>query len=295
MSYITSINLNKNLLNQIYVETFSNLFELLYLDLSNNRLKTLSAGSYFAKTSLIFLSLENNKLQSFSKNTFSGSQLIILKTDDYRLCCFVSSVTKCSATKVIFPSFEGILHNNSIKIILPFLSFGILVINCFSIILQAISFKKGFEKKGVFGAMLASLNTLDLSYSMPYFIMWSVYLFYGGAFVIKSHEWTSSTLCFTNFALITNYKFASPVLLSFITFSRLMVVKHPFNTKFKSIKYVFKCILFIFTLAAFCAACISTGQWKHVGNVPFKFCSPFIDQTDSVTIINILIGVIVIV
>ena len=187
------------------------------------------------------------------------------------------------------------MPNNSIKIILPLLSFGILIINCFSIILQAISVKKGFEKKGAFCAMLASLNILDLSYSMPYFIMWSVDSYYGGTFVIKRNEWTSGTLCFTNSALIINYKLASPVILSFMTFSRLMVVKHPFNTKFKSFKHVFRCILYIYTLRAFSAVCISMGQWKHVGNVPFKLCSPFIDPTDSITIIKILIGVTVLI
>ena len=68
--------------------------------------------------------------------------------------------------------------------------------------------------------------------------------------------------------------------------SRLMVVFSPVKTKFKNFSFVLKCLFHIYTSVLFFTFCVTLTIKYTVPMLPFKLCFPFIDPTNSVTILH---------
>ena len=108
-------------------------------------------------------------------------------------------------------------------------------------------------------------------------ITWSNDIYYGNMFFLESDQWKNSKLCALNFFFITSYILLIPHCLCFLALSRFMVIKYPFDSKFKSTKFVFKCLLILFSSIMGIA-----GAYTHATDTSLSFlCSPFIDPTFS--------------
>ncbi len=97
-------------------------------------------------------------------------------------------------------------------------------------------------------------------------------------------------MCFLNFGLCILYTFLYPALLCFLSFARLQVVAEPFSTDFKKMGFVLKCLFGISGAAVFISISLTLLAWimtKDEG-LPFFLCSPFIDPTNSLIMIDIL-------
>ena len=87
----------------------------------------------------------------------------------------------------------------------------------------------------------------------------------------------NSKLCALNFFFITSYILLIPHCLCFLALSRFMVIKYPFDSKFKSTKFVFKCLVILFS-----SIIGIVGAYTHATDTSLSFlCSPFIDPTFS--------------
>ena len=83
------------------------------------------------------------------------------------------------------------------------------------------------------------------------------------------------------------FSFLSPVFLSFLSVSRLMIVVSPMNTHFKQTSSVVHYVIFIFTtVAVLCTGLASLSGLSYSTN-PTGFCSPVMDPTDQVLTIKI--------
>ncbi len=149
------------------------------------------------------------------------------------------------------------------------------------------------EKTGAYGTTIVSINIADIFCAIPLFILWGADLFFVNPFIIKEVQWRSSILCHMSFATVIFFSLMSPLLLCFLSLSRVMVVIHPLDTNFKDTKFVLK------YLTLFCAGCLFLAcgltiiQWALNSFIPNNLCSPFIDPTDSVIIVEVLTWVVV--
>ena len=85
-----------------------------------------------------------------------------------------------------------------------------------------------------------------------------------------------------------NFSLLSPFLLSFLAFSRLMVVEYPLYTSFKNSTYVLKYILSLSIMTVLVTTTLLIITKIYYDQLPMPLCSPFIDPTDRVTMIQIL-------
>ena len=77
--------------------------------------------------------------------------------------------------------------------------------------------------------------------------------------------------------------------LVFLSLSRLMVVVHPIDTKFKRLEFTLKLQITAHGLS-FAIAVLITFIFRYsFGNSTISFCSPFIDQTGSFVVIKVVI------
>ncbi len=286
---LKKIQLGKNQISQIDQKAFSNLTSLLLLNLTDNCLSFLSKQMFASLSKIEILSLNRNSLAKIQRDVFNEIQLEILETDNHYFCCVLSSNTKCTA---IFPwhiSCADLLPNNATKITFYSISSTLVIANILSVILQKVSFLKGFEKTGAFGTTVACVNVCDVICAVPLLSVWAADLHYLGQFYLHEGDWRSSPLCYFVYATTLAFCFLSPSTLSFLTMSRLMVVLHPIDTHFKETRFVLQYLISIFAVTS-CIACgLTILAWFLIGKVPIDLCSPFIDPTDTVAMTKILI------
>ena len=163
---LKSIVLKDNFLSRIDNKAFSNLRELLLLDLSNNCLQEFSSDGLVHSIKLHILKICDNSLASITKYSFNKIPLKILETDDYRICCIVKSGTKCTADIPWYISCSNLLPNMAVRVAFYCFSITIIIANIVSIILQTVSSKKGIDKTAAFGTTVASINIADISLSL---------------------------------------------------------------------------------------------------------------------------------
>ena len=124
--------------------------------------------------------------------------------------------------------------------------------------------------------------------SIPLIIIWATNLYYEGNFILHEEEWRSSLPCYFAFVFSLKFSLLSPILLSCLSLSRLMLVIHPVDTQFKKTVFVFKCMTIVFAFASVVAISITIITWTLVAKVPTILCLPFIDPTDSVAMTKVL-------
>ncbi len=128
----------------------------------------------------------------------------------------------------------------------------------------------------------------DFTSALPLVILWSADLHYKGHYTTHEMGWKSGFWCHVSFSLTSGYHLLSPFLLCFFTLSRFMVVKHPMKTNFKKTKFVFRRVGLLFCTFLSLAAVMSLLMWIQQVEVPLGFCSPFLDPTNTLTLVEVL-------
>ncbi len=284
---IRMINLSRNLVSIINNNAFVNQ-SLMVFNLTDNCLSVLHGNVFTSLSSIVILSIEKNMFHEIHKNGFGGTQIRFLETDIFQMCCLLVDKANCTAPLPWYISCSNLLPSKSLQAMFYVVSMFIVVASMLSLILQRISFKKGLEKTGAYGSTVASVNTSDLVCAIYIITVWAADLHYQDKFWPKE-QWKSSPLCFVTFAIILNFSFLSPLLLSFLSFSRLMVVLHPIDSEFKRTKFVVKYIVLAFVISTVISISLTVVAWVLVSELPVALCSPFIDPTDSLIITKVLI------
>ena len=118
--------------------------------------------------------------------------------------------------------------------------------------------------------------------------IWVNDLIYGDNFSLNASKWKSSFACFTAFAFSLTFYLVSPVILCFLSFSRLMVVLFPLDNILKNKQIAIKFVTGTVGSIVIFVLLVTIALWKFYCQVPFKLCSPLIDSTDSILLIKIL-------
>ncbi len=98
---VREIKLNRNRISKVGANAFSNLLQLIVLDLSNNLLVEFLSSSVSPSAMLFLLSLEGKIFTIGAPTSFSQLKFMVLKTQDFRLCCLASDLTLCTARKCL--------------------------------------------------------------------------------------------------------------------------------------------------------------------------------------------------
>ena len=292
------IILNNNMLQHIQKFAFHQLISLLSIDLSNNMLTLIPKYFVILSQNLSYLSLKNNPLNSkFTKDITISFNVKYFSTSHFSLCCFASKNTRCSVTKSWYMSCSHILLNLPIKFAFYFVTTVILVINILSIYL-VIKYERGIDKiksdtTGAFNTIFTSINIVDIIGSIPLFILWANDLYFKNDFVLIRDQWSSSILCFISCGISIHFILAAPFLHMLLSYVRYMVVKNPFDRKFKSKKFIYQTISVGYSFSCIFAILITTLFWLINGSIPTIYCSAFLDPSKTFSLTKALTFVII--
>ena len=266
--------LSYNDINLIEKHAFFGLKTLDVLDLSHN-VFTYLPNMFSSILQLKILHISTQFLLSVDKNLFKLSNISVLITNHAYICCMVGSRSICTATiKWYRPCFGMLTNKNSIAHIF-IVSTLVITINVFCIIFHLLKRRKRRTKK-VVHTFFTFINFNDLLYGL-----------YLAALFIKSieskeHEsWVSSIICLELFCIVLSFSYIAQALLSLFSFSRLMVVINPIQSRFKDTNFVTNCIFFGVALSLGFSMCITVLYEAERDVVSTSVCFPFFDPTKS--------------
>ncbi len=270
------IFLDQNLLNFLCQGTFSKLNSLKLLNLSNNHLLDLSHFCFQDISTLSFLSLKNISAKNVSVHTFKYAEFRILETDEFLLCCLIPSNVHCSTQNLQGSSCPHLLQTVSVKITFYCISFVV-----FSLNVASIALLKHLSAKKAYLLTTLSVNIVDLLCSFPLIIIWIADIVLRDNHLLQAEKWTSSAACFASYFLSSLFAILSPPTLCLLSLSRLMIVVHPVDTKFKETHFVMKNAARLFALGLFLSASLTAITSFLFQNLPSELCSPFIDPAGT--------------
>ncbi len=279
------LNLAKNKVAKISAKGFHNLNELKFLNLSANSLVQFSSGTFWGLTHLSVLSMIENDLSNLQEDMFKSLAIDLLEIDHPSVCCLVTSTTVCTAKFAWFQSCGDLLPSVVARWLFYIISAIILTFNAKLLILQR--YLKTETKAGkAFFICVISLSICDMLYSLPFIIVWAGDIFLRGIFHVNFSMWKSSFWCFLAYFLFLNYNFLSPALLSFLSFSRVVVVLCPIKYTFLHTRQKKTFVLGTFTSFCVLSAIVTTLTKVLFRSVPLQHCTPFADPTGSVPIVK---------
>ena len=278
---LISIKLNNNIISIFHRIVIFHLKHLYFLDLSNNFISILFSDYYLLAPFLDVVSIKNNRLSTISSRFFDDLNIKTLVTDNYFICCKTPSESTCISVKHWSESCEHLLLQRGITISALCYSFFLIFVNVFIVFFHKLSHAKLRENYASFQYIVISVNLIDLTWRIYLLIMVISDFVFDDNFVTHETLWKSSFVCYFSFSINLNFNILSPLLSSFMSFSRLMVVIYPLNSMLKNRKFVMKCCILIKGLAITLVTSFIIIFWYAYSSVPFRLCSPFIDPTHS--------------
>ncbi len=290
-------DLSSNAISIIHSGLFGNLENLILVNLSSNPIKSFHANAFNSVPNLCFLSLKNLNVLRAQNDLFHKLPLKFLETNDFLMCCLVPNMTTCSAITPWFFSCADLLPTIVLKVIIFSVSIFILSVNTLCVAIVQISFviahRKGTEKTRAFSSNVSLVNISDIICCVPLFMLGTVDLIFQGRFASIASQWTSSSPCFSIFALFLFFSFLSPLVLSMFSLSRLQVVKYPMLTKFKKSKFVFSCNIPLFCASGLLSMMFTFLTWhidveNRKAAIQTATCFPFVDPSDKMILVKVV-------
>ncbi len=287
---LVKIDFSSNKLTTLEPKAFCNLQKLLFLNLSNNYLTTLNASTFSFSRSmyLAVLSVQDNSFTFISKEIFDNTNVRVVQTNDYRVCCMAPKCIQCEATRLSFQSCKTLLVNLPIQASFVVISILIYLCNTVSMVQQRRNKMNSSKRsKNEFRMIIISINFCDILCGVYLSILWTADIAFGEDFLFKELQWRSSVTCFSAFGVCFLFGLLSPALLCFMSLSRLMVVKYPIDTRFKCSHFVHRCILLILTVVNCVTIAFVLTSYFIMRTVPVSFCSAFVDVNGEMVVIKL--------
>ena len=205
----------------------------------------------------------------------------MIDTENYKLCCLLKYVAKCTSQKPWYFSCGNLIGNNIVKHVFYIISITILNFNYLSFIAQS------KDKFSYFELLIKSINVINALLGISMGVLLAADLYYGNNFPMYEASWRSSTLCFFSFSLTILHSILSALLLMLVSFQRYLVVIFPLEARSKDLS-MRKYLVFAFIFSIILTTIVTILMNFLYQFIPLGICTPFVDPTNSVFLIKII-------
>ncbi len=286
---LSGLNLANNHISSIQPDAFYNLSLLKFLNLSNNPLLFLPEKSLKFSAKLTLLFVVNISTRSVHVDAFSDSRINLIISTDYHLCCVSPQATLCPTHKTWYISCSNVLPTGVFTNVFLSVSGVVFCLSCISILLYLLM--TTFDS---FRMSVVSINTNDMLLCVYLTIIWVADIILKDKFILKDEVWSSSSHCFAAFGLVFCHTIQGLNLIMFLSLSRLMIVIHPMNTKFKQSRFVFKTISLSYFVSLVLSVLVTLiVKFTHL-KLTTSLCLPFVDPSGSVMVIRVITWIIIV-
>ena len=252
LALLQFVDVSYNFIHSLQQMSFNNISNPLFIDLGHNNIKSIPENVFLDVVSIHVLNLINNPLNNIEAESLIGIPIFYLKTTEHQICCVMSPEVICNATGLwSFSCFE-LLPDKSFKLVFVCILCCVVVINIFSFVLNIAKLHKHHLSQrtrdttaGPYNIIICFLYAAHILIGMYILAIWASDQYFGELFVLKEKQWINSFFCTSACTLSLFYSLNIPLSHLFLSFSRLMVVKSPFESSFKSVIFVSQLMVII--------------------------------------------------
>ncbi len=283
---LQSLQINDNNISFIEDQAFCCLNGLYFLNLSNNPIHTLPDDMLFALNNIRMFNVNKVSFERIHCKAVTSTNLIVTITSDFQLCCTTPNETICLVEAAWHKYCSPILQTVKIRALFILVSVAVICPTIISFLAHLA--EKSFRP--FYSVTIMSINFDDFFCVAYLQIIWiSDVVLNKNQFLLKEDTWEASHTCLVAFTLVLWFLLLSPVLLVFFSFSRLMVVLHPMDTRFKRTKFARSSVVVAYS-CSYCVAMFISISFKLLsGDPPNSLCLPLQDPTNSFVAVKIFI------
>ena len=256
LNFIHSVIIKSNRLTLVEQRSFMNISRIVSIDLSVNNLERIPSFTFVNVSHIGLLNISNNPLTQIDLHMFKRLVILKISTSSPSVCCVKPHGSVCSVLPAKPATCKELLPQTTMKIILPILTLGLLVLNaipCFSFFLQYGMQVKKMEETGTvhkaYQMLVSSVCVGNLIYGIKLVIIWIADWYYADIFFIKETLWQSNNFCLLAYTISILFNLTVPYFLSLMSMARLMIVLYPMTSRFRMSGFIFKQIFFGFLIA----------------------------------------------
>ncbi len=301
---VQMVLLMKNKLKDLNVAAFTDVRQILLLNISENELVHLDL-SKLENVNIHALDIRHNKIMSINFENLENSQLKALFTEDHRQCCFLeTSDIICSPDPEYPLCCASRTERKLLRVTVILVGLFLFVLNGVAILLQVVAIKSRRNRKVKFSAEGNVLTTETTNISVSFILniifinasntLFAIHLLllivahwtFGDTHVLYSDAWLQSAYCKSLGCLAFFNIISNLFLLNLLTISRFIVTKYPFKDTLKSVSSLLKWVkLGLSVIVLFC--CFDIAFYLLVERqqmMPSAICLLVGDLEDSLTI-----------
>ena len=188
-----------------------------------------------------FFSISYNRLKIIEKVVDNSIKAVFVSTDDYRICCLLNSKNTSCSSKPKWPqTCAFLLEVKFVRVLSILEGIGIIIFNLIAFIINwFLSMNKG-KVQSTFQIIKLLLNMNDAMYGLYLLVLLKRNGDYNRPYVLYETEWRESYMCI-GLGILSLFVISFSVFLLVITsVCRLIAVKFPFCSHFKSVKIMTK-------------------------------------------------------
>ena len=265
-------------------KALNNLTKLLLVDLENNLITHLFKRFIYQVPKLHVLNIRNNSIYKFDLQTFENIMFHVIQTDNFKICCIKPQESQCITPNPWYMSCLELIPNMALKLSFVICSVVVMLFNCMSLIVNSIlifnvtnnNASSKIKNKGIFNIIVCSVNITDIVCGMYLAAIWFADFKFGKTYIVTDNQWRTNFWCVLTHGFKLYFILNMPLLFSCLTLARLMVVLYPFDSRFKSVRFVRGILLFLNITSVSTSIIVSS-----LITIPTGLCSPFIDPADS--------------
>ena len=283
LTRVQSIDVSLNNISSIEKQAFAGQPYLLYINFSDNLIDYFTSDMFSHLPKLQIVILYRNPLNSIQGGAFDKLNLYLIETLDYRICCIAPSKVVCNAKRPWYESCSNLLPNKALTYTFIFISPMVIFLNLCSLGMNIVNL---FRRNSSYTISVMSINCNDILYGSYLCIILAAHYIYNDTFLLKQKLWKNSRVCHMAFGIALTFNILSPILLSILSLSRLMVVIFPINTRFKQTGFCLKVALLNYTVGLVISILFVLVIRSSNQTLTTNLCFPLMDPSDYLTIIK---------
>ncbi len=278
------LSLDRNKISKFDKKAFSQLTALVFVNLSNNPFEVLPTSLLTWSTEVKIISMKTLSLFQLDKKVFDSNKIKIVEASQFAVCCISPQHVHCTEDAPWYRSCSDLLVDTSVKVVTKVMSALLFLINVVCIFIHFLNITNK-----AYSAVVVANNISNVLFCGFLTMLWATDLFFSRTFIFQNHRWRSGPLCFSASGLHLFHSLTSAIFTAFLSFCRLMIVIHPFDTKMKRTKSVVKYIMVFVLIFCLLSLCLCLAEKFVYHGIMTELCILYVDPTKSVIIAKVLV------